>query len=402
VRRALTALAGVAALSAVGVTDAVHDAAGACGARCTLLYVAPDGLDGARRPDDLSARTTLQAVLNPCTQRDRPCRTFDRAYRAAAAGQTIVVAPGRYPAQILRRDPTKTSRTDVSFIASTGQSAHVAGLEVHASHVSFKRLTINGDWSTHDETDDVTFAELTVNGAIFIESSSNVRVLGGSVGGIRDYKPQFASWPRGTRIERILVDGVRFHDIRRSSDDVHIECLLIGGGVDVTIRNSTFKGCSVFDLSIGEFNGSGPPKRFLIENNFFGTSDGFFSLHFNTNTSALHDVVVRHNSSAQPFYHGNAIETLDRVRFVANVAPLARGACDSRIAYRRNVWQGGICSRSDLASPSGFVDARAGDLHLTRASAAIGRGDPGEHPADDIDGQSRPRGRAVDAGADER
>lgn len=351
---------------------------------------------------DLSARGKTRLPLNRCTDREAPCRTFDHAYRTALPGQTVEVAGGRYPAQTLDRDTRKASGADVSFVAARNARPRIAGLSVHASHVSFERLTIDGDWSTYDETDDVTFRELTVNGAIFIQSSSNIRVLGGSVGGIRDYMPQFGSWPPGTRIKNILVDGVRFHDIRRTSGDVHIECLLIGGGLGVTIRNSRFEDCSVFDLSIGEFNGSGPPERFVIENNFFGASDGFYSLHFNTNTSALRNVLVRNNSSAQRFYHGNLIGTLDRVRFVANVAPLADGDCDPRIGYRRNVWNGGTCAASDVDAPGGFVDAGSGDLHLRKTAAAIGRGDPASYPSRDIDGDVRPLGGAPDAGADER
>ena len=85
------------------------------------------------------------------------------------------------------------------------------------------------------------------------------------------------------------MDGVTFHDIRRSNDSVHGECLQIAGGVGVTIRNSTFVNCMVFDLSITEYNGSGPPTNFLIENNVFAPSvdGGFYSLHFNTNATRL-------------------------------------------------------------------------------------------------------------------
>jgi hypothetical protein len=76
--------------------------------------------------------------------------------------------------------------------------------------------------------------------------------------------------------------------------------------------------------------------------------------------------------------------------------------CDSRITYSHNVWDGGVCGATDVDAPSGFVDAAAGDLHLRPGAAAIGRGDPADYPATDIDGHRRPRGSAVDAGADER
>jgi hypothetical protein len=168
---------------------------------------------------------------------------------------------------------------------------------------------------------------------------------------------------------------------------MHVACLLVGGGVRVTIRNSRFVRCAVFDLEVGEFNGSGPPQSFLIENNFFaGTTDGgFYSLEFNTNTTALTDVVVRNNSATQGFYHANAIPLLTRVRFDANVAPLNSWDCNQAIAYSHNVWQGATCGATDVNAPAGFVDASANDLHLLPGAAAVDAGDPTNYAADDID-----------------
>ena len=45
---------------------------------------------------------------------------------------------------------------------------------------------------------------------------------------------------------------------------------------------------------------------------------------------------------------------------------------------------------------------RRDDFHLIRARPAIGRGNPDSHPAMDFDGQRRPTGVPVDAGADQR
>lgn len=48
---------------------------------------------------------------------------------------------------------------------------------------------------------------------------------------------------------------------------------------------------------------------------------------------------------------------------------------------------------------AGFADAAQANLHLTPQSAAVGRGDAAHAPAEDIDGETRPRTGAVDAGA---
>jgi len=190
--------------------------------------------------------------------------------------------------------------------------------------------------------------------------------------------------------------------VTRSGPGVHVECLLVAGIDGLVVRNSRFRNCGVFDLSIGEMNDSGPPRNILIENNFFGGSDGYFSLQFNTNSSSLTNVLVRNNSSTQEMSLGNEIPTLTNVRAIANVAPYSRRSCDDRIVYAHNVWAGARCGRTDLNAASGFRNPASLDFHLTARSRAIGHGDPKSWPKRDIDGQRRPQGRKVDAGADER
>lgn len=349
------------------------------------VFVAPTGSDAG-----------------PCT-RAAPCATFDRAYRAAGPGQVVELAAGSYPEQTVRPDPTKTSPLDVVFRPAAGAAVSVEeGLTVDGSHITFQGFTVNGDWLTDQVTNDVTFRNLVVNGAIFINSSTSISVIGGSVGGIQDYKPQFGAWPPGTHSTNILVDGVTFHDITRTDPAIHVECLLVGGIDGLVVRNSRFVNCGVFDLSIGEMNGSGPPRNIVIENNFFGASDGFFSLQFNTNTTSLTNVLIRNNSSSQEMSLGNDIPQLTNVRVVANVAPYRSWSCDKRIVYAYNVWDGTRCGPTDTNAPSRFRDPANGDFHLLPGARAIGRGDPKSYPKRDIDGQRRPQGKRVDAGADER
>jgi hypothetical protein len=231
-------------------------------------------------------------------------------------------------------------------------------------------------------------------------SSSNISIVGGSVGPVVDAHPQFASWPLNTHISNILVDGVRFHDISRSSDAVHTECLQIGGGVGITVRRSVFERCAVLDLSFTEYNGSGPPTDVLVENNVFApsTSGGYNSLHLNSNASDFRNMEIRYNSATQPFALWG-LPKVTNVRVVANVAPYEAWACASGIVYVRNIWDGARCGTTDRNAPSGFVDAAGLDLRLVAGAAAIDAGDPTDFPATDIDGRARPLGGAPDAGA---
>jgi chitodextrinase len=354
----------------------------ACPVTSATLFLSPTGSDSSS-----------------CT-RAAPCQSFDRAYRVAQPGQTVELAGGTYSSQLINQDYTKTSMTDVFFRPAAGATVTVGDLNVYGAHLSFQDFTVNGDWSTFHSTDDVTFRNLTVHGGIFTSSSSNISVIGGSVGPMVNVKPQFGNWPSGTDNYNILVDGVWFHDITRTDPTVHVECLLVTGVIGFTLRNSRFSNCDVFDLSIGEMNGSDPPSNLLIENNFFGTSpDGYFSLDFNTNTTSLTNVTIRNNSATQEMYLGNAIPTITNMKVTANIAPLSPWSCDNRIAYSFNVFQGATCGSSDLNAPAGFMSPSNLDLHLVPGAAAINRGNPSNFPATDIDGRARPLGSAPDAGA---
>ena len=347
------------------------------------VFLSPSGSDG-----------------NPCSPA-LPCVSFDRAYHVAQPGQVVEVAGGTYGDQDVLADGSKTSSADVIFRPAAGASVSLGSLEVFGSHLTFRQLTVNGDWQTYHGTDDVTFRDVTVHGVILTQSSSNITVIGGSVGGTVDTKSQFGNWPVGTNNTNIVVDGVSFHDVTRSGSGVHVECLLVGGTIGFVLRNSRFSNCDVFDVSIGQMNDSAPPSNITVENNFFGASNGYFSFDINTTTASLSNVLIRNNSSPQQMYLGNALPVLSNVRVIANVAPISASNCEARILYSYNVWQGGACGATDVSAASGFRNPAANDLHLVAGAAAIDRGDPSGYPATDIDGQARPQGARPDAGADE-
>jgi hypothetical protein len=375
------------------------------------LYANAGTLDPTAAADGPSARVVVHGTenftkgpsrlaQNDCP-RATPCLTFDRAYHAAQPGEDVELAAGTYPLQALTADATKTAPADVTFRPASGAAVVVNGLDVTGSHITFKDFAIEGNWATYQTTDDVTFRNLEVHGGIYTQSSSNISIIGGSVGGLVNEKPQIGALA-GTTNTNILIDGVRFHDVRSTDlNAFHVECLLAGGVDGLVIRHSRFENCDVFDLSIGEMNGT-PSRHIVIENNFFAGANGTASLHLQDQSVLLDDVLVRNNSSPQEMTFAYGTPAMTNVRVVNNVAPMGPTSCDTRIVYSHNVWSGATCGPTDVLAPDlGFVDALLGELHLLPTSLAVDAGDPASFPSDDIDGQHRPLGLAPDAGASE-
>jgi chitodextrinase len=342
---------------------------------------------------------------NTCAEAADPCLTLDHAYRAAAPGEVVELAPGLYPGQRIDADAAKTSSDDVVFRPAPGQSVVMTGLlDVRGAHLEFRDLVLqDGGWRTFTGADDVTFRDV-VTSFFAIVSSSNVRVLGGSVGpqtdaDVAQIKPECFGCPH---VSHVTIDGVLFHDaVLSAGSEAHVECVQVWHTEHLTIRNSRFVNCETHDVF---FAGEGlPVEHVLFENNMgAAVRAGFYSLRVAADTpgEGCVDVVVRNNSSPTPL--SVECDTASGVRIVANVAPLSPSQCDSRYTYRHNVWDGAECGPTDSDAPSGFLDAAGFDLHLAANAAAIGHGDPTDFPTTDIDGDPRPLGDQPDAGADER
>src|SRR5262245_33769056 len=183
-------------------------------AAAPALHVAPGGADGG-----------------PCTAA-RPCASFDRAYHVARAGQVVRVHAGAYPDQRITPRRSAPARP-VVFRPAQGARVTVDDLHLTGSQVTFERMAFES-WTAEQSAHHLTFRSVQA-GVFFVNSASFIRILGGSVGPARDVHAQIASWPAGTRPHDIVIDGVRFHDFRRSGPDVHIECLQIGSGLRIAI-----------------------------------------------------------------------------------------------------------------------------------------------------------------------
>jgi hypothetical protein len=348
---------------------------------------------------DSWARGVEQLRPNACGRGDA-CASFAHAYEVARAGQVVEVAAGGYAQQSLAADPAKGAET-VVFRPADGASVALLGLDVAARHVEVRDMTV-GSTTTFATAEDVVLRNLELRGGFFILSSQRVSVLGGSVGPGVDYHPMIAAADGSTTPPRdILVDGVDFHDWTRSGSGVHTECLQIGAGDRVVVRNSRFRNCDVMDLHITWYGAAPMTSNVTIENNFFSAATGGGSFAIQANAYA--NLLIRNNSLDQAlviFTSGGQQGPNTNVRVIGNVGPRdGPWACEPGVVFRHNVWDGTTCDPTDIDAPSGFLDPAAGDFHLLPTSDAIDHGDPASYPATDIDGDRR--SAAPDAGADE-
>jgi hypothetical protein len=238
-------------------------------------------------------------------------------------------------------------------------------------------------------------------------NAANLTMTGGEVGPTIDN--DVGSYPGSSRVwgDNMVFDGVTFHNNERLPGG-HSECLMIRGGDPVTVKNSKFLNCNIFNIFVTCFecvsNPSSPaaPDNILIENNYFGPGPQYFSIQVRDTNPATH-IDYRYNTLYKPIDPGPGYGIMK-----GNIIAYS-GGCSGDYAYRYNVWgddidrKCGDSSNTVVRSTAFTSDGIGFDStgHLNTGSSAIGRGDPADYPPKDFDGQVRPIG-VIDAGADER
>jgi hypothetical protein len=411
------------------------------------------------RPSDASVFVAEDGSdKRSCRSPQRACASFQRAYRAARAGEVVEVAAGIYAEQQVRVDRRKRARRHVVFRPAAGAEVTVAALTLGSGeapdgprHVTFEGLrtayaseTQQRPVSVLPGTRDVILRHLDA-GNFVAWGVRGLKIVGGDWGpcaiepGAPCNNSRIDSGPRGTPTRDVLVDGARFHDYRfapscyEDGADCHFECLYVNGSRDVTIRGSRFRDCALFDIfaTISGPDGMRAGHRGLtIENNWFDTpwDESGLETAQRARASAIalswcesspqgyRDVRIRFNS-----FHDNTglmIEpgsacVFEDVRIVGNT--MAWDGCDPRWSYAYNVYSSAIrrgrCAATDRIAGTSIpytagISGERLDMHLTAAAVNVARDRvpatvPGGCPRRDIDGQPRPAGGRCDAGSDE-
>lgn len=323
-----------------------------------------------------------------CSAKD-PCGSIEAGYRAARPGDRVAVAAGHYGAQVIpslgRRRPAIDIRGRRGVV--------VDGLDVRADNVAVRRISSTSyvDIDSGVPGDFVDNARLyDVDGTTHaLVGTRNFLWRGGSLGPSHDNKIAFIA---GTPTSyHATYDGVTWHDATRSNNGVHTECLIVLGIQGLTIRNSRFTNCAVFDVLISKIGEDPVPRDIVIENTVLeaskdvGGKDGYYSLM--TGSDTLHGFELRNNV----WDLGLALQgPLVDARIAGNIGRFA--SCSDTARYAHNVFEDKRCGASDKIAHgafSQFVDPAGGNWRLKRGAAAIGAGDPHDHPHRDAAGAKR-------------
>ena len=177
-----------------------------------------------------------------------PCRSLARGYAVASSGDVIGVAAGTYPSQTV-----PGGSKAVTFKGDAG--AKLRQLDNGASNVVYDGIEVDGAFAT----------ALT-----FHNSGDNSTFRNGRIGNVIDEKGALVSGSNFT------FDNVEFHDVRIETPGVHLECLYAIVVPGLTVKNSEFRNCGVFDIFFTYgFWWSPLPDAYggvTLHNNFFGRS----------------------------------------------------------------------------------------------------------------------------------
>lgn len=344
------------------------------------LYVTPSG-----------GGTTCQA--------DRPCGSLDAAYRAAQPGDVVEVGGGSYGRQVV--PALGKAAPAVEFRAAEGARVVISGLDIKADHVVLRGMRsdsyLDVDSSASDPVEDVRLIDMHTK-THWINNARDFTWTRGSIGPSFNVKASMVGGQPAS--QRLTYDGIYWHDATRDDQGVHMECFYVASVQGITIRNSRFRNCAVFDVLFTKIGGDADPSNVLIENTVFerskdvGGGDAYYTFMVHENAT-IDGFVLRNNLWELGF------SVLGRVTNARAVGNIGRGSCQPGVTYSHNVFAGSRCGSTDKVVGSifsQFVDPAGGDWRLEANAAAVDAGDPRDFPQLDALGYQRPAGGAPDAG----
>jgi hypothetical protein len=354
---ALLLLAG--AVGAAGCGAAARGDGEADGDAPEPVWVSPRGDDGAA-----------------CTQA-RPCRSISRALRRAPAGGEVLLQAGAYPAQELHGAPKAAAGgRPVVVRPAPGARVRTGRLALHTFDLELRDLRMTG-WYAYADSGRLTLRRDHVQW-FFVDSASDIRVLGGTVGPSDSVDPQIrAADTHGAAVPRnILIDGVTFHDFTKQKDpSAHVECLQFGAGEHVVVRRSRFVNCADHSIFVGAWGGTATIHDFTFADNHFAKVPvGYYSLRVAAGDPKLtSQIAIRRNSATTTM---RVDPGTPGVTWERNLAPRFAWECFTDQRYVGNVWAGPKairCGRSDRTTSLRTAIAAASDVRRRAGAGALDR-----------------------------
>lgn len=360
------------------------------------------------------------------------CGSFNTAFQAATAGDTIRVVAGTYSAQTISNKaslPSNTSFTDnVNIIAASG--VNVPGLTVGAEGASSKihGLNVDGVHVTSGtviaEGTDIEISNGEYNDMFYIENSDHLlldHLLIQPQGGVA--APFDGGWgmalvtqARGSssNISNITLQNSVIRHVRatigindpqqRPNDHPDGIFVFTGGGITGTYTNINILNNQLYDNECTNFrwaNNLSDGGGFVVQNNFFGPPIvGIANCGTYTADFANSGVNASYNT-----FEGLLQSTPDNSSkaqvWRSNIGDGMSTTCRTPSTYVRNLWRNQKCTGDLIQGDPGFVGGSTypDKLFLSSGSIARDAGDSLVFPTADGLGHARPFGSAPDIGA---
>jgi chitodextrinase len=410
---------------------------------------------GCGAPPPGTANLWIDTNGGTCTRQASPgayndaqaCSGLQAAANAASTGDLILIKDGTYPGEQLTGSKTLTfqgagpGRPSFGQIMSGASNITVRHVLIQNRNYPAQTVCSFWDYTLYVCAPNQTYDDVIVDGmdkgkaqgdssrlgAIEIDSNStNFVFKNGEIKAIRDNKG-IQGGADGMLIENNLIHDVGLTNAGQAAG-VHLECAAVTEGANQVWRRNKFWDCSVINWVAQNYVGGPAFGPVTLENNVFAHpmlddvngswQNGAPCLTIvggNNGTNAVNNWVVRFNTFECDVMVDTPSNADDNhsAKWYGNLGTdPGCGAPEWTMSY--NV--GNVCGSStgsvvvanglnSSGSPNVapfYVNAPGFDFHLKAgANAAVNVGAP-TFPSVDLDGNARPFGASVDAGAYER
>jgi parallel beta-helix repeat protein len=404
--------------------------------RILMTVAAALGIAGAAQADSFHVAMTGDDAAAGTSE--APWRTIQRAVRAVAPGDTVIVHAGSYVGFVV--DVRGSEAAPIAFVAdgavaidgaaTTDRDAiHVedaswvriegftvtraarAGISaIDCDHIALRgnRVDQNGKWGIFSAfCDDLVVENNEASRSaeqhgIYASNSADRpvirhnRIWGNAMCGIH-MNGDISQGGDGVISNAVVEDNVIFDNGRAGGSAIN------GDGVTrAVIRNNVLDGNHASGISLYQIDGGAPSTgNQVINNTVRMASDARWAINLQNGATGN---LLRNNILLHPSASRGAVDLC--------------GACASGLVSDHNAvvgqfsidgtmvdlatWRtrtGGDAASFIASEAELFTDPGAGDLALRAGSPAIDRGLPDGAPVDDVAGTARPQGTAIDIGA---